>query len=48
MKEVVAAVVKAFLAAFGGSEASEGGKAGSEEDGELNHFVDGIAFVLVF
>ena len=34
----MAAVVEAVLAAFGGGEAGEGGEAGGEEEGELNHF----------
>lgn len=39
MQEVVAAVVEAVRAAFGGGEAVEGGKAGREEEGELDHFL---------
>jgi hypothetical protein len=38
MQEVVAAVVEAVLAAFGGDEAGEAGEAGGEEEGELDHF----------
>lgn len=48
MEEVVAAVLNASRATFGGNEASKGGEAGSEEDGELDHFVSGIAFMLAF
>lgn len=44
----MAAVGFAFLAAFGGSQASEGNEAGSEENGELDHFGGGVAFGSVF
>ena len=47
MEKVVTAVLKASCATFGGNEAGEGGEAGSEEDGEVDHFVGGIASVLV-
>ena len=48
MEKVVAAVLKALFSIVGGNEAGEGGEAGSEEDGEVDHFVGGIASVLVF
>jgi hypothetical protein len=48
VEEVIAAVAKAFLAALGGDETSEGGEAGSKEDGELDHLASGIASLLVF
>lgn len=38
VEKVVAAVLNARLAVFGGNEASEGGEPGGEEDGELDHF----------
>lgn len=46
-EEVVAAVLEAFLAVVGGNEASEGAEAGSDEDGELDHFVRGLRLCLL-
>jgi hypothetical protein len=47
-EKIVAAVLKALFAAFGGNEASKSGEAGSKGDGEFDHFVGGIASILVF
>lgn len=41
-QKTTAAVPKAILAVFGGSQASEGDKARSEKNGEFDHFVGGI------
>ena len=47
LEEIVAAVINAFPAVVGGNEAGEGAEAGSEEDGEFDHFDSGNAFGLI-